>query len=62
MAAIGEAPSEETTHSVGWLITAVGSRQKRCLRTVLHLSDVAWALEGVSASGAAVAEANGKES
>jgi hypothetical protein len=50
MAAIDKAPSTETTHGVGWLqglLTAVGSRQKRCLRTVLLLSGVAWALEGV---------------
>jgi hypothetical protein len=50
IAAIGEAPSAEMVHGVGWLwglLTAAGSRQKRRLRTVLLLNGVAWALEGV---------------
>jgi hypothetical protein len=42
--------SAETAHNVGWLqglLTAAGLRQKRHLRTVLLLSGIAWALEGV---------------
>jgi hypothetical protein len=50
MVAISEATSAEMAHDVGrlrGLLTAVGSRQKRRLKTVLLLSGVAWALEGV---------------